>query len=111
MRSGGADEGHRPRFRFAIFAPCFPRAVRVFFGNLEIVFLRFAARAAFFTFLRAAAFCLDVATVMFLGSGFYCRELQLEYRQGTALVRLPLEREWGLMPSRIRARRGRARQP
>jgi hypothetical protein len=36
---------------------CFPSAVRVFFGSLEMVFLRLAADAAFLMFLRAAALC------------------------------------------------------
>jgi hypothetical protein len=50
------------RFRLAILAPCFPSAVRVFFGSREIVFFVLAALAAFLMFLRAAAFCFVVAT-------------------------------------------------
>jgi hypothetical protein len=40
---------------------CFASAVRVFFGSLEMVFLRLAADAAFLMFLRAAALCLGDA--------------------------------------------------
>jgi hypothetical protein len=42
------------RFRAATAAPCFPSAVRVFFGMCAIVFFRFAAAIAFFTFRFAA---------------------------------------------------------
>jgi len=43
---------------------CFPRAVRVLFGSLEIVrFLR-AAVAAFLTLRFAAVFCFVVAIVI-----------------------------------------------
>jgi hypothetical protein len=38
------------------FAACFPRAVLVAFGKCAIVRFRFAALAAFLTFLRAAFF-------------------------------------------------------
>jgi hypothetical protein len=37
--------------------------VRVFFGSFEMVLFRFAARAAFLMFFRAAAFCLEVVIV------------------------------------------------
>jgi hypothetical protein len=47
--------------RRAAFAPSFPSAVRVRFGSREIVFFFRAAAAAFLMFLRAAAFCLEVA--------------------------------------------------
>jgi hypothetical protein len=47
--------------RFAAWAPFFASAVRVFLGSFEIVLFRFAAFAAFFTFLRAAVFCFVVA--------------------------------------------------
>ena len=46
---------------FATFAACFPSAVRVFFGSLEIVrFLR-AAFAAFLMLRPAAARCFALA--------------------------------------------------
>jgi hypothetical protein len=49
---------YRPRLcRFTLLA-CFASAVRVFFGSLEMVFLRLAADAAFLMFLRAAVLCL-----------------------------------------------------
>jgi hypothetical protein len=47
--------------RFATFAPCLPRAVRVFFGSFAMVRLRFAALAAFLMLRRAAARCFVVA--------------------------------------------------
>ena len=50
------------RFFFATFAPCFPKAVRTLRERWLIVFLRFAAEAAFLIFRRAADFCfaLDI---------------------------------------------------
>jgi hypothetical protein len=48
---------------FRAAAPFLPNAVRVFLGSLLIVFFRFAAAAAFFTFLRAAEVCLFDATL------------------------------------------------
>ena len=57
MIPGTSSQRYRPRFcRFTLLA-CFPSAVRVFFGSLEMVFLRLAADAAFLMFLRAAALC------------------------------------------------------
>jgi hypothetical protein len=44
-----------------------PSAVRIFFGNFEIVFRRLAAAAAFLTFLRAADLCFDVVIVVSSG--------------------------------------------
>ncbi|OLD46987.1 MAG: hypothetical protein AUG04_00680 [Deltaproteobacteria bacterium 13_1_20CM_2_69_21] len=41
---------------------CFPNAVRVFFGILEIVLFLRAALAAFLMFRRAAVRCREVAT-------------------------------------------------
>ena len=49
--------------RFTLLA-CLPRAVRVFFGSFEMVLPRLAARAAFFTFFRAAALCLLDAMIV-----------------------------------------------
>jgi len=40
---------------------CFPRAARVFFGSLEIVFFLRAALAAFLMFRRAAVLRREVA--------------------------------------------------
>ena len=54
------------RRRFAIFAPCLPSAVRVLFGNREIVrFLR-ADLAAFLMLRRAAVRCRLLAMVILL---------------------------------------------
>src|SRR6266540_2536039 len=49
------------RLRRATAAPCFPRAVRVFFGMWAIVFFFRAALIAFFTFLRAPRRCFSLA--------------------------------------------------
>jgi hypothetical protein len=58
--SMGADQ--RERFlRRAVLEACLPSAVRVRLGSLEIVRLRFAAAAAFFTLRRAAADCFELA--------------------------------------------------
>jgi len=46
---------------FLTFAACCPSARRVFFGKCFKVCFRFAARPAFFMFLRAAARCFCVA--------------------------------------------------
>ena len=51
------------RFRFAAFAPSFPKAVRVFVGKREIVRFLFAAAAALPIFLRAATRCLREAMI------------------------------------------------
>jgi hypothetical protein len=51
------------RFRFAAFAPSFPKAVRVFVGKWEIVRFLFAATAALAIFLRVAARCLREAMI------------------------------------------------
>ena len=64
IRTLAAIDQRRPfpaRLRLAAFAPFLPSAVRVLFGSFEIVFFFFAARAAFLTFLRAAAFCFELA--------------------------------------------------
>jgi hypothetical protein len=53
----------RPAFRFAVFAPSLPRAVRVSFGRCAIVRRRLAAFAALPRFLRAVAFCFAVAII------------------------------------------------
>jgi CheY-like chemotaxis protein len=57
--SAARIERHARFCRLTLFA-CFARAVRVFFGNFEMVFLRLAAAAAFLMFRRAAVFCLGV---------------------------------------------------
>jgi len=49
------------RFRLAIFAPCFPRAVRTDLGRCAIVLFFRAAAAAFLMFLRAAFLCFVLA--------------------------------------------------
>jgi hypothetical protein len=59
MRSDERIERQARFCRFTLLA-CFASAVRVFFGNFEMVFLRLAAAAAFLMFRRAAAFCLGV---------------------------------------------------
>jgi hypothetical protein len=46
--------------RRAAFAPSLPRAVRVFFGKLAMVFFLLAAFAAFLMLVRAAAFCFEL---------------------------------------------------
>jgi hypothetical protein len=51
----------RRAFAFRTFAPCFPSAVRVFFGRRLSVCLRFAAAAAFVIFRRAGGRCFAVA--------------------------------------------------
>jgi hypothetical protein len=51
---------YRRPCRLTLFA-CFPSAVRVFFGSLEMVLFLRAAPAAFLMFRRAAALCRDVA--------------------------------------------------
>jgi hypothetical protein len=62
MEQASAAQRERD-LRRATLAPCLPSAVRVRFGRLEIVRLRWAAEAAFLTLRRAADFCLDVAMV------------------------------------------------
>jgi hypothetical protein len=58
----------RRDFFFRVFAACFPRAVRVFFGNRLSVRLRFAAEAAFLTLRFAAIRCFDAAIMTLLKS-------------------------------------------
>ena len=51
------------RFLRATFAPCLPRAVRVFLGRCAIVFFRRAALAAFLMFRFAAVRCFLLAII------------------------------------------------
>jgi hypothetical protein len=53
-------------FRFATFAACLPKAVRVFLGRCAIVRLRLATADAFLMFLRAEVFCFVDAISMSL---------------------------------------------
>jgi hypothetical protein len=50
-----------PNYRALSGEACLPSAVRVRLGSLEIVRVRFAAAAAFFTLRRAAADCFELA--------------------------------------------------
>ncbi|PYJ41174.1 MAG: hypothetical protein DME86_09540 [Verrucomicrobia bacterium] len=50
-------------FRFAAFAPSFPKAVLVFVGKWEMVRFLCAATAALPIFLRAVARCLREAMI------------------------------------------------
>jgi len=69
LQQGSIKRLQPRRRRLTLFA-CFARAVRVFFGSREIVFLRLAAAAAFLTLRRAADRCLELAMARFC-SGFY----------------------------------------